>query len=166
MIALLATMIFAPMLVELVVSVRNERELRARGAVEPVGDVYALMQVVYPLSFVAILIEGWQRGPERDMWLVAGFTIFIAAKILKYWAITSLGIRWTFRVLVPPTSTPVSVGPYRVLRHPNYIAVMGELLGAALAAHAAITGAVALAAFGVLILLRIRVEERALGLRG
>lgn len=164
--ALLATMIVAPMLFELVVSTRNERALRARGAVEPEGDVYAFMQVIYPLGFMAILIEGWWRGLERDIFLAAGFTIFIAAKLLKYWAITSLGVRWTFRVLVPPASTPVTVGPYRILRHPNYVAVMGELLGAALAAHAAIAGPAALVAFGTLILLRIRVEEQALGIRG
>ena len=162
---LLATMILVPMLGEWWVSNRNERELRAQGAVEPAGDVYALMQVLYPASFIAIIIEGARRDPYLDVLLASGFTIFVGAKALKYWAISTLGVRWTFRVLVPPTSTVVTGGPYRVLRHPNYIAVIGELMGAALMAHARVAGPLAIAVFGMLILLRIRIEERALGLR-
>lgn len=162
---LLATMIVVPMLGEWWVSTRNERELRAQGAVEPAGDVYGLMQVLYPASFIAILIESARRDPYPDVLVAAGFTIFVAAKALKYWAITSLGVRWTFRVLVPPGSSAITAGPYRVLGHPNYIAVIGELLGAALMAHAIVAGPPAIAVFGILILIRIRIEERALGLR-
>jgi methyltransferase len=97
--------------------------------------------------------------------VAAGFALFVGAKLLKYWVIVSLGVRWSFRVLVPPGSTRVLTGPYRLLRHPNYLAVMGELAGAALIAHAPLTGGLALAGFGALLLLRIRIEERALGLR-
>jgi methyltransferase len=160
---LLATMVLVPMLGEWWVSVRNERQLRAQGAVEPDGDVYALMQIIYPASFLAIIFESAQRAPAQDALVAAGFAIFVAAKMLKYWAITTLGVRWTFRVLVPPASTLVTGGPYRVLRHPNYVAVIGELVGAALIAHAVVSGPIAVVAFGLLIVLRIRIEERALG---
>ena len=80
------------------------------------------------------------------------------------WAIATLGDRWTFRVLVPPQSTRVTAGPYRFLRHPNYVAVAGELAGMAIMAQAPIAGIVAIAGFGLLMILRIRVEERELGL--
>lgn len=162
---LLATMVVVPMLGEWWVSRSNERELRAQGAVEPSGDVYALMQVFYPASFVAIILECALRDPSRDVLVAAGFTVFAGAKILKYWAIGTLGVRWTFRVLVPPASALVTGGPYRLVRHPNYVAVIGELIGAALIGHAALAGPLAVVVFGVLILLRIRVEERALGLK-
>ena len=165
LITLLATLIFVPMLFELWLSQRNERELRAMGAVEPEGDVYLVMQVAYPLIFLAILAAAWLRPVPVDTLVAAGFAIFIGAKLLKYWAILSLGVRWTFRVLVPPGSTPLTLGPYRLLRHPNYGAVMGEIAGAATIAHAPVVGAVSLAVFGTLILLRIRIEERALGFR-
>jgi methyltransferase len=165
MILLLATLIFVPMLFELWLSQRNERELRAMGSVEPEGDVYLLMQVAYPFIFLAILAAAWLRPVPVDTLVAAGFAIFIGAKVLKYWAILSLGVRWTFRVLVPPGSTPLTLGPYRVLRHPNYAAVMGEIAGAATIAHAPVVGAAALAVFGILILMRIRIEERALGFR-
>ncbi|HZB25072.1 MAG TPA: isoprenylcysteine carboxylmethyltransferase family protein [Vicinamibacterales bacterium] len=162
---LLATMVLVPMLGEWWVSMRNERQLRAQGAVEPDGDVYTLMQIIYPASFLAIIFESAQRAPDRDALVAAGFAVFVAAKMLKYWAITTLGVRWTFRVLVPPASSVISAGPYRLLSHPNYVAVIGELVGAALIAHAVVTGPIAVALFGTLILLRIRTEERALGRR-
>lgn len=163
LILLLATIVFVPMLFELWLSRRNERELRAMGAEDAEGDVYALMLVTYPLVFLLILNAAWVRPVPVDTTVAAGFAIFVGAKLLKYWAILSLGVRWTFRVLVPPGSTPLTLGPYRVLRHPNYVAVMGEIVGAATIAHAPLVGAVAFAVFGGLILLRIRVEERALG---
>jgi methyltransferase len=94
-----------------------------------------------------------------------GAAVFVAAKALKYWAIATLGTRWTFRVLVPPLSTRIVAGPYRVLRHPNYVAVAGELIGVALMTRAVLSGPVAVAAFVALMLLRIRTEEQALGSR-
>lgn len=162
---LLVTIVFVPMLFETLVSRRNEQQLRAMGAAEPHDDVFWMMQVAYPLAFVSMVVEGWLRGPVVDVHVAAGFAIFVGAKLLKYWAILSLGVRWTFRVLVPPNSTRILEGPYRLLSHPNYVAVLGEIAGAALVAHAVVSGGVALLVFGALILLRIRVEERALGMR-
>ena len=65
----------------------------------------------------------------------AGVVIFLLAKALKYWAIAALGDRWTFHVLVLRDETAVTTGPYRWLRHPNYVGVAGELIGAALMAR-------------------------------
>jgi methyltransferase len=162
---LLATIVFAPMVFEAALSRRNERQLRAMGASEPHDDVYWIMQIAYPAAFVAMFVEGWERRHVVDVHVAEGFALFVAAKLLKYWAIFTLGVRWTFRVLVPPGSTRVLVGPYRLLRHPNYVAVLAEIAGAALIAHAAVTGTIAVAGFALLVFLRIRVEERALGLR-
>ncbi len=162
---LLATIVFVPMLIEAAVSRRNESRLRALGALEPSGDVYRWMQLAYPLSFVAILAEGVLGVPPADVMMAAGFTVFVSAKVLKYWAITTLGERWSFRVLVPPGSALVAAGPYRLLRHPNYVAVIGELAGAALIARAPVSGVLTVLVFGMLMLRRIGVEEAALGLR-
>ena len=159
------TTVFAPMLVEALLSRRNERALREMGAVEPAGDVYAVMQLAYPALFLAILGEGLYRDAPRDTLAAAGFTIFVASKLLKYWAVMTLGVRWTFRVLVPEGSTRIVAGPYQLMRHPNYVAVLGEFAGAALLVHAFVTGTIALLSFGALIRARIHIEERALGLR-
>ena len=158
-VALLA--VLAPMLAETALSVRHERRLRSLGAVEPAGDVYGLMAFAYPLAFIVMLAEGGMRS-GMDGWFAAGAAVFVAAKALKYWAIASLGPRWTFRVLVPPGSTRTIRGPYRWFAHPNYVAVAGELIGCAIAMHAVITGPIAVAGFGLIMLRRIKVEERAL----
>ena len=162
---LLVLLAFAPMLLEARRSRINERALRAAGAVEPAGDVYAVMQIAYPACFAAMIAEAWFAGAAPPQSLPLGAAVFLAGKGLKYWAIHTLGPRWTFRVLVPPSSSRIMAGPYRFLRHPNYVGVAGELLGFALFAGAPGTGTVALLGFGALMLARIRVEERALGLR-
>jgi methyltransferase len=153
------------MLLEARRSARNENSLRAVGAREPATDVYALMQIAYPASFLAMIAEAWVRGRGVTVVAVAGAVVFVLAKAIKYWAIATLGDRWTFRVLVPPGSQRTLRGPYRWLRHPNYIGVAGEIVGFALLAQSPITGVTATAVFVLLLVARIRVEERALGLR-
>jgi methyltransferase len=154
--------VFAPMILESARSKRNDRFLRLQGAVEPARDVYPAMQVVYPGCFLGMIAEGWMRGGQYGGWFVAGGMVFTLAKALKYWAVHSLGRRWTFRVLVPPNAPRVVTGPYRWLRHPNYAAVAGEIAGVALMVRAPVSGALSLLVFGALMLARIRIEEEAL----
>src|SRR5436190_17278750 len=156
--AALFLLVFIPMLLEARRSNLNDRVLRAAGAVEPRGDVYQAMQIAYPLSFLLPMAEGFLRARAASLLTVIGFVVFVLAKALKYWAIATLGERWTFRVLVPPSSQPTVAGPYAYVRHPNYVAVVGEIAGVALMAQALSTGPLALATFVVLLLLRIRVE--------
>lgn len=157
--------VIAMMALEAQLSAHNERVLRSRGAIEPPGDVVQLMRVAYPLGFVAIGVAGaFNALLPRDR-LLWGFAVFAAAKALKYWAITSLGVRWSFGVLVLPGAPLVTGGPYRYLRHPNYLAVVGEFVGVALTLSAPATGAAVTAAFAWLMWRRIRFEERALGVR-
>lgn len=160
---LLLAATFAPMAVEARLSARHERALRAAGASEPSGDVYSIMRVAYPACFLAMAAEAALRQPAVDSTFAAGLAAFVVGKGLKYWAMATLGARWTFRVLVPPESTLVTRGPYRLLRHPNYLGILGELVGMALMAHAPISGFLSLMGFGVLLAARIRVEDRALG---
>ena len=157
------------MLAETRVSVRNERALRARGAIEPRGDVYLAMLILYPLAFGLMGVEGISRSKApaevvagSPAWWLAGILLMVASKGLKYWAIASLGDRWTFRVLVLPGLPLVRKGPYRYVNHPNYIAVMGELIAMALMMSAWISGPVMTLVFGVVLLLRLKVETRAL----
>ncbi|MEO7270953.1 MAG: isoprenylcysteine carboxylmethyltransferase family protein [Vicinamibacterales bacterium] len=160
----LLLLVFVPMLLEARRSNRNDRGLRAAGAVEPDGDVYQAMQVAYPLSFLLPIAEGFVRARPASAATVLGLVLFLLAKALKYWAIATLGERWTFRVLVPPRSSRTVGGPYRWLRHPNYVAVAGEIAGVAVMTQAWITGALMLIIFTLLMRARVRVEEHALGL--
>ena len=150
---------------EAVLSVFNERHLRARGAIEPPGDVINTMRFAYPLAFVAMGIEGAISGPAPRDVMIYGLALFGLSKALKLWAISSLGSYWSFRVLVVPGAPLVTSGPYRFLSHPNYLAVAGEIASVALIAWAPLTGTLATIGFGALMVKRIRIEDRALGRR-
>src|SRR5580765_5139735 len=129
--AAIAVLVFGAMLIEARRASRNERAQRARGGIEPPGDVYRWMQVVYPGAFLAMFVEGAVRGGPAPGLFLVGAIVLAAAKALKWWAILSLGPFWTFRVIVVPGASLVARGPYRFVRHPNYVGVLGELVGAA-----------------------------------
>ncbi len=154
--------VFASMLVEARRAASNERAQRARGGIEPRDDVYGIMSVVYPAAFLVMSAEGLIRGRPSTTLMMAGAAIFAAAKALKWWAILSLGPFWTFRVIVVPGSPMVVTGPYRWVRHPNYVGVLGELAGVATFTGALVSGTVAIVAFAGLLIKRIAVEERML----
>jgi methyltransferase len=160
---IILVLVFIPMLIEARRAARNERAQRARGGLEPAGDVYRLMQVAYPAAFLAMIVEGAIGGPPPVPVFVAGGALFVIAKSLKWWAIHALGPYWTFRVIVVPGMAPVVSGPYRRMRHPNYLAVVGELIAVALMSGARVAGPIATAVFCLLMLRRIAVENRALG---
>src|SRR5262249_21849845 len=156
--------VFIPIAAEARRSSRNESALRARGGMEPPDDVYPLMRIAYPAAFVAMIAERGARGGAGTAGIVAGAIVFVLAKAIKYWAIAALGDRWTFRVIVVPGAPLVRTGPYRFLRHPNYVGVIGEIVGVALLTGAIVAGPIAALGFAVLLMKRIAVEERALKL--
>ena len=158
----LTALVFAFMLVEASRAARNERLQRARGGIEPGGDVYTAMQVAYPGIFIAMIAEAAWRGAQPGPASAVGLAVFAAAKGLKWWAIRELGQAWTFRVIVVPGSNTITSGPYRYLRHPNYVAVVGEIVGVALMTGSTIAGSLSLVVFGALLARRIAVENRAL----
>jgi len=160
-ITVLATLLI--MAGEAVLSSFNEKVLRARGAIEPQDDVINMMRWAYPGAFVVMGIEGALMGPAPRDVLMGGLALFGLAKALKIWAMSSLGSKWSYRVLVVPGEPLVKTGPYQFLPHPNYLAVVGELVSVAAIVWAPITGVLATIGFGRLMIARIRIEDRALG---
>lgn len=164
-VALVLGAVYLLMLVELQVAVFNDRALRARGAVEPPDDVYPIMRFAYPAAFLLIGLDALRHASlSRDVVLL-GLLLFGWAKVLKFWVIRTLGSRWSYRVMVVPGLPLVASGPYRWIRHPNYVAVLAEIGAIAVALSAPIAGVIAVLGFGWLLRKRIAVEERALGLR-
>jgi methyltransferase len=155
--------VFVVMAGEMVLSAFNERVLRARGAVAAHEDVLKPMMWAYPACFIAMAVEGAASGPASPRALAAGLFVFGVSKALKMWVISTLGVRWTFRILVLPDTPLVTRGPYTITRHPNYVAVIGEIIGVALIVAAPITGLTAVIAYGWLLRRKIAVEDRALG---
>jgi methyltransferase len=142
---------------------RHEARLRAAGGEEVASWVYVLMVPVYTLVFPAAIAENALLHRRPAAWLAAAMVaLFLAAKGLKFWAIRSLGDLWTMRVVLPRPLRVVTGGPYRHIRHPNYVAVLVEVTALPLAGGAWITAAAAGIAFLALLRARVRSEERAL----
>lgn len=167
--AFLFAVVVGMLLAETRLSRRHEAILRGRGAMVPSGDPYVALAVLYPLAFLAMGIEGvWRairEGSPLDAgtgpaWAISGILLFVASKALKYWAIGTLGERWSFRVIVLPGLPLVHSGPYRYIAHPNYVAVVGELIATAMMMRARVTGPLMTAAFGAALLVRLRFETR------
>lgn len=154
-------------LAELAWSRRNERRLRARGAVEHDRQGYPAMVALHVAWLTAMVAEtSWAPLASRR-WRRLALVGLLAAQPLRYWAIASLGDRWTTRVLVPPGEAPVETGPYRFLTHPNYVAVAVEIAAVPLTIGAWRTAVVASGLDALVLRRRIAVESpSALSARG
>ena len=149
--------------VELVLSKRNAARVRARGGVELGAGHYPTMVALHSLFLVSCWAESTLlERAIRPALFVAMVIVLALSMSLRYWAIASLGDRWSTRVLVEPGVAPVRGGPYRILDHPNYLAVVLEIAALPLAGGAWITAVVFSALNVTLLRVRIRVEERAL----
>ena len=150
-------------LLELRLAERNRRALRAAGAVESGAALYPWMVALHAAWLVAAPLEVLLLDRPWRPWLAAAMLALLgAATLLRRAAIRALGPRWTTRVLVVPGAPAIARGPYRRLRHPNYLAVALETLALPLV-HGAWLCALAFSALGFLVLARrIRDEERAL----
>jgi methyltransferase len=146
-------------LLELGLSRRNERILRARGAVERGQGHYPLIVAMHALWLLCTLVEGILRGPA--LWPIP-LAIFLLVQPLRYWAIFSLGEHWNTRILVVPGAPAVRRGPYRYFKHPNYVVVVVEILTFPLIFGAWITALVFSVLNAILLSVRIREENRAL----
>lgn len=155
--------IVAQRLIELRIAKRNEAWARDQGAVEYGAGHYWVFFVLHTGWLLAWPVEAWLRGPSLAPWWLAGVAAFGLAQVLRYWAITSLGLRWNTRILVLPAAPRLRTGPYRFIAHPNYVAVIIELAAAPLVFGAWWTAAV-VGALNLVILLGVRIpaEVRAL----
>jgi methyltransferase len=149
-------------LLELVLSRRNERRVRARGAVERGRGHYPLMVALHALWIASTLVEGILRGPEVPALWPVPLALFLLAQALRYWAVFSLGESWNTRILVVPDAKLVRRGPYKYLDHPNYVVVVVEILAFPLIFGVWVTALVFTALNAALLYVRIREEDRAL----
>ncbi|MEV6211988.1 isoprenylcysteine carboxyl methyltransferase family protein [Kitasatospora sp. NPDC051914] len=161
---LLVLLVAAERLAELAVARRNAAWSLARGGTEHGRGHYPPMVLLHKALLVGCLLEPVLADrPFTPALGVPMLLVVVAAQGLRWWCIASLGPRWNTRVIVVPGLPLVTRGPYRWLRHPNYLAVMAE--GAALPlVHSAWVTASAFTVLNLWLLgARIRCEEAALG---
>lgn len=148
---------------ELVLARRNERRTRARGGVEYGARHYPIIVLLHVCWFIAFNAESYVRGGgPTSLWPLWSI-LFVAAQILRYWAISSLGEFWNTKIIVVPGMLSVRSGPYKYIPHPNYVAVLIEFVAVPMLVDAPITAVVG-TVLNVALLWSVRIpaETRAL----
>lgn len=150
-------------LIELRLARRHARRLLSRGGYEVGARHYPWMVALHAAFLLACPLEVW--GLDRPFMPPLGYSMLILLGLtmgLRYWVIHTLGERWTTRVIVVPGEERIVAGPYRFLRHPNYLAVIAEIVALALI-HTAWASAILFTILNLGLLgVRVRVEDRAL----
>lgn len=158
------SLIICQRMAELHIAERNRRILLQEGAQEFGNSHYPLFFVLHIGWLVGLIAETLFWGKLVDYWAVY-LGLFIISQGLRYWSISSLGKFWNTRILMVPSQPLIQQGPYRFVRHPNYLAVALELFSVPLIFGAVITAIVSTVLnMGLLFGLRIPAEEKALGL--
>ena len=149
--------------VELIVSRRNLAWSRARGGTEHGTGHWPFMVVLHSALLVGAVVEVAVADRPFLPWLGwPMLALVLATQALRWWAIQTLGPRWNTRIVVVPGLPLVRQGPYRLLSHPNYVAVVVEGMALPLV-HTAWVTAVAFTALNLpLLAVRIRAEEAAM----
>jgi methyltransferase len=143
---------------ELLLAHRNTKRLLADGAREIGAAHYPFIVAVHGGWLMALLVG----APSVDLvnwWLIAGFGLFQCGRV---WVLSSLGPYWTTRIITIPGAPLVRTGPYRWLRHPNYVIVAGEIMLLPLA-FGMVEVAIGFSVANAMVLFwRIRIENDAL----
>lgn len=154
--AILLVYVTLQRLVELAIAKRNTRLLLARGAYEVDAAQYRVMVALHAAWLLTLWWLGWSQSMTAQF---AAF--FVLLQIGRFWVLRTLGARWTTRIVMVPWAAPITSGPFRFVRHPNYLVVAFELpcvsLALGLVWHALIFGTLNLA----MIAWRIRSEDAA-----
>ncbi|GAA0588326.1 isoprenylcysteine carboxyl methyltransferase family protein [Kribbella sandramycini] len=146
---------------ELVVSLRNAKWSFAQGGVESGQGHYPFMVVLHTGLLAGCVVEAYFRPFVPALgWTM--FALVLLSQALRWWCITVLGRQWNTRVIVVPGLQLVARGPYKLLNHPNYVAVVIEGFALPLVHSAWITALVFTALNIPLLAVRIRTEEAAL----
>jgi methyltransferase len=161
---LLILLIGIERLAELIVSKRNAQWAFAQGGREFGRSHYPVMVAVHTALLIGCAAEVWALHRPFIAWLGwPMLALVVLSQLLRWWCVASLGHRWNTRVIVLPRAPLIRRGPYRWLHHPNYVAVVVEGVALPLVHTAWLTAAIFTLANALLLTVRIRVENAALG---
>jgi methyltransferase len=154
---ILLALVTAERLAELWLARRNTAALIAAGGHEAAPGHYPLIVLLHA-AWLAGLWWLARDHPLQYLWL----GLFLALQGLRVWTLASLGRRWTTRIIVVPGERLVARGPYRFIRHPNYLVVVGEIACLPVALRAPLFALTFSLANAALLWIRIRAENAAL----
>jgi len=142
---------------ELFIARRNEKWLLSQGAVQYGQEHYPFMIALHTLFIGAIICEFILRGQPPIDWLF--LAIYLLVLFFKFWALASLGKYWNTKIYRIPGVYPVKKGPYKFLKHPNYMEVVCEVAIIPLVFHLYYTAIIFSLLNAVMLWVRIRVEN-------
>jgi methyltransferase len=146
--------------VELGISRRHQRHLTSRQIGQRVDPQYRWMVALHAGVLAAAALEVvWQRRPFLPALAVPASMLFVLATALRWWAIHSLGAHWNVQVMDSASLGVIAKGPFRWVRHPNYLGVFVEMTALPLIHTAWITASLAAAGNIWVLKNRLRVEE-------
>lgn len=143
---------------ELVIARRNEKWLLSQGAVQYGQEHYPFMIALHTLFIVSIITEYILRGKPAIDWLF--LVLFLLVLSFKFWALSSLGKYWNTKIYRVPGVYPVKKGPYKFLKHPNYMEVVLEIAIIPLVFHLYYTTIIFTLLNAAMLWVRIGVENK------
>ncbi|MFJ5965134.1 isoprenylcysteine carboxyl methyltransferase family protein [Bacillus sp. NPDC093026] len=149
-------------LIEVLVAKRNEKKVKAIGAIEFGARHYPYMVAMHAAFFLSLIAETLLFQHERSRFFLLLLILLMVTQLVRYWALWSLGMYWNTKILVVPNAMIVKKGPYRWLKHPNYLVVAIEFVLIPLLFQAYITAILFTCLNVWMMMVRIQTEEEAL----
>lgn len=148
--------------VELIIAKRNERQLKKNGAIEFGAGHYPWMVLLHTGFLTVLIIEVITLNRELSSFWILWLILFVLAQMGRLWVIQTLGKHWNTKIIVLPNSEVIVKGPYKYVRHPNYLIVATEILIISLLFNAFITAIIFSLLNAWMMSIRIPLEEEAL----
>ena len=154
--------VIAQRIAELVIANKNMRYAKSLRGYEVGKEHYPFMVILHVLFLGCLIIETMQKGDLQVKPIPVFLALFFMAQVIRIWVIASLGKMWNTRIIINPNSKPVTKGPYRYIRHPNYFVVILEIVSLPLSFGAIWTAIIFSGLNLVLLKIRIKAEEEGL----
>lgn len=159
---ILLVIIILQRLAELRQAKGNEKWMKERGGIERGEQHYKWFIILHTMFFISIIFEVSFRDTSNLTLNYVLLSTFVITQIIRIWCIQTLGKFWNTKIIILPEFSLVSKGPYKYIKHPNYIIVGIELFVIPLLFGAYITAILFPILHILLLMVRIPCEERAL----
>lgn len=160
---MLIIFIIGQRLVELVIAKQNEKWMKARGGIETGSAHYKWFIYLHILFFISVFLETSMKLANQEVvFSYFYFFVFLLAQLARFWCIYSLGRFWNTKIIVMPRVALIKKGPYKYIKHPNYVIVAVELFVIPMLFGAYLSAIVFPILHVLLLRIRIPAEEKAL----
>lgn len=159
---ILIALIIGQRLLELRIAKQNEIWMKERGAIELGAKHYKWFVILHICFFLSIIFEASLTNKTIISLNYYILTLLVITQIFRFWCIFTLGRFWNTKIIVLPRVSPIKKGPYKYVKHPNYLIVAIELFLIPLLFHAYLTAILFPILHTILLCVRIPIENKAL----